>query len=156
MDCYLELARHNEPVPEAKKVRDLLARIKASELAAAKQQMKATAALAASFQEAANFIALSITRVKSNQRIIATIETTNKNGGRNTAGCFQGRERAASAITWLITTDLQGGTVNSTLGENAGTQFGRPPCHIGMVSSGLHTLTSTFMHWSELLSYSLY
>ncbi len=46
---------HNEPVPETKKVRDLLARVKASELASAKQQMKATAALAASFQEAANF-----------------------------------------------------------------------------------------------------
>jgi hypothetical protein len=30
MDCYLELARFNEPILETKKVRDLLSRIKAN------------------------------------------------------------------------------------------------------------------------------
>ena len=42
MECYLELARHNEPVTETKKVRDFLARIKATELQAAIQQVRAT------------------------------------------------------------------------------------------------------------------
>jgi hypothetical protein len=43
MDAYLELERFNEPMLETKKVRDFLARIKSPELAAAKQQVKATA-----------------------------------------------------------------------------------------------------------------
>ncbi len=64
MDCYLELERFNEPVLETKKVRDLLNRIKAPELAAAKQQVKATDRLANSFEEAANFLALSIVPLK--------------------------------------------------------------------------------------------
>jgi hypothetical protein len=169
--------------------------------------VRATATLAASFQEAANFIALSVTPVKANQRIIATIETGNKNGGRNTAGRFQGRGRAgrqgrggrgrgrsrgrgaryqpntgyytanewhsltqdqksnvleargtkrtvstiematqedASAITGPITTNnLQGGTVNPSLGGNAGNQFGRSPRHIGMLSSGPRMMNRT-------------
>ena len=66
MDCYLELARHNEPVLESKKVRDFLTRIKAPELAAAKQQVRATPTLLVSFQDSANFIALSVTPLKQN------------------------------------------------------------------------------------------
>jgi hypothetical protein len=62
MDCYLELERFNEPVLETKK--DLLNRIKAPELAAAKQQVRATDCLANSFEEAANFLALSIVPLK--------------------------------------------------------------------------------------------
>jgi hypothetical protein len=41
IECYLELARFNEPVLGTKKVRDFLNRIKAPDLAAAKQQVKA-------------------------------------------------------------------------------------------------------------------
>jgi hypothetical protein len=71
MDCYLELERFNEPVLETKKVRDLLNRIKAPELAAAKQQVKATDRLANSFEEAANFLALSIVPLKAVTRQVA-------------------------------------------------------------------------------------
>jgi hypothetical protein len=60
LDCYLELERFNEPVLETKKVRDLLTRIKAPELAAAKPQVRTTDRLSNSFEEAANFLALSI------------------------------------------------------------------------------------------------
>jgi hypothetical protein len=59
MDAYLELERFDEPVLESKKVRDFLNHIKSAELAAAKQQVKATAHLLNNFEEAANFIALS-------------------------------------------------------------------------------------------------
>jgi hypothetical protein len=45
IECYLELPRFDMPVLETKKVWDLLARIKAPELSAAKQQVKATANL---------------------------------------------------------------------------------------------------------------
>jgi len=70
MECYLELARHNEPVNETKNVRDFLARIKANELQAAVQQVRAAPALSASFVEAANFITLSVTSLKQTQRNI--------------------------------------------------------------------------------------
>jgi hypothetical protein len=52
-EAYLELSRYGEPVLETKKVRDFLTRINAPELAAAKQQVRATPALLANFQEAA-------------------------------------------------------------------------------------------------------
>jgi hypothetical protein len=64
MDAYLELERFNEPVLETKKVWDFLNCIKSPKLAAAKQQVKATAQLLANFKEAANFIALSVTALK--------------------------------------------------------------------------------------------
>jgi hypothetical protein len=41
MECYQELERFNEPMLESKKVRDLLACIKAPKLVVAKQQVKA-------------------------------------------------------------------------------------------------------------------
>jgi hypothetical protein len=86
MDCYLELARHNDPVLESKNVRDFLTRIKAPELAAAKQQVRTMPTLSASFQEAANFIALSVTPFKQNQRTIATVESGYRGGGRSVVG----------------------------------------------------------------------
>jgi hypothetical protein len=94
MECYLESARYNEPVLESKKVRDFLSRIKAPELQAAKQQVKATANLSNSFQDAANFIALSVTPLKQAQRLIATLETQ-----RGAAGNQFGRQRSIGAIT---------------------------------------------------------
>jgi hypothetical protein len=95
MDCYLELARFNEPVLETKKVRDFLTRIKAPELAAARQQVKATANLMTNFEEAAYFIALSVTPLKQSQRNVAAVETENKQAhhtgrGRGRGGRFQG------------------------------------------------------------------
>ncbi len=75
-ECYLELERHGEPVLESKKIRDFLIKIKAPELQAAVQTIKATAHLLTNFQEATNFIALSVKPLmKQNQRLIATIET---------------------------------------------------------------------------------
>jgi len=66
MECYLELAQHEEPVNESKKVQDFLARIKAPELQAAVQQFRATAKLSANFTSTANFITLSVIPVKQN------------------------------------------------------------------------------------------
>ncbi len=73
IECYLVLARHNEPVNETKKVRDFLARIKANELQIAVQQVWATPALSASFVEAENFITLSMTPLKQTQRNIGAV-----------------------------------------------------------------------------------
>jgi hypothetical protein len=67
MECHLELARHNEPINETKKVRDFLSRIKASELQASIQQVRATPELSALFTAAANFINLSVIPLKQNQ-----------------------------------------------------------------------------------------
>jgi hypothetical protein len=64
MECYLELERFNEPVLETKKVRDLLTRIKAIELAATKQQVRATPQLLNNFEEAINFLSLSVVPLK--------------------------------------------------------------------------------------------
>ncbi len=64
MDCYLELAQFDESVLETKKVRNFLSRIKASELAAAIQQVKATAQLSNNFEEAVNFLSLSVVPLK--------------------------------------------------------------------------------------------
>jgi hypothetical protein len=74
-EAFLELSRYGEPVLETKKVRDFLSRINAPELAAAKQQVRATPALLANFQKAANFIALSVTPIKIASREIGAIDT---------------------------------------------------------------------------------
>jgi hypothetical protein len=74
-EAFLELACHGEPVLETKKVRDFLSRINAPELAATKQQVKATPTLLANFQEAANFIALSVTPLKIASREIGLMDT---------------------------------------------------------------------------------
>jgi hypothetical protein len=106
MDCYLELARFNEPVLETKKVRDFLSRIKAPELAAAKQQVKATANLMTNFEEAVNFISLSVVPLKQAHRNVATIDTDNRQnnqggrggrgrGGRESGGRGRGRGRGS-------------------------------------------------------------
>jgi hypothetical protein len=76
LDCYLELERFNEPVLETKKVRDLLTRIKAPEFVAAKQQVRATDRLSNSFEEAANFLALSLVPLKVATRQVASAATT--------------------------------------------------------------------------------
>ena len=75
MDCYLELSHFSEPVLESKKVQDLLARIKAPELAAMKQQVKAMANLSYNFEEAVNFLSLSVVPLKPINQQIAAIGT---------------------------------------------------------------------------------
>jgi hypothetical protein len=91
MDAYLELERFNEPVLETKKVRSFLSRIKSSELAAAKQQVKATVNLLTNFEEAANFIALIVTPLKQPTRMVAGVDTSTANspGGRGRGGRFR-------------------------------------------------------------------
>jgi hypothetical protein len=89
MDCYLELARFNEPVLEMKKVRDFLTRIEAPELSAVKQQVKATANLMMNFKEAVNFISLSVVPLKQAHCNVATIDTDNRQsnpGGQSGRG----------------------------------------------------------------------
>jgi hypothetical protein len=90
MECYLELAQHEEPVNESKKVQDFLARIKAPELQAAVQQVRAMAKLSANFTSMANFITLSVIPVKQNAWNIGAINTSANWGGRNGRG-GQGR-----------------------------------------------------------------
>lgn len=90
-EAFLELSRYGEPVLESKKVRDFLARIHAPELAAAKQQVKATPTLLNNFQEAANFIALSVTPIKTNTRNIGAVS-------RNTLNAHQSDGRIGMNI----------------------------------------------------------
>jgi len=86
MECYLELERFNEPVLETKKIRDLLNRIKAPELAAAKQQVRATDCLLNSFEEGANFLALSIVPLKVSTHQVAGATTTQDGTGSIKSG----------------------------------------------------------------------
>jgi len=90
MECYQELEHFNEPVLENKKVRDLLSRIKAPELAAAKQQVKATQNLATNFEEAVNFLPLSVTPIKQSNRSVAAFDATH-------AGRVRGHGRGGQA-----------------------------------------------------------
>ena len=91
-ESYLELERHGEPVIESKKVRDLLSRIKAPELQAAIQTVRANEEMTDDFQRAANFLALSIrTPAKQGQRIIGNVNVRAPNlqgrmGNRNQGG----------------------------------------------------------------------
>jgi len=73
-EAYLELERYGEPVLESKKVRDFLRRIQSSELTAAVQQVKASPLMSSSFPQAVNFIALSVTPVKTSQRAIGALD----------------------------------------------------------------------------------
>ena len=88
----MELERHGEPVIESKKVRDLLSRIKAPELQAAVQTVRANEDMTDNFQRAANFLALSIrTPAKQGQRIIGNVNVRAPNlqgrmGNRNHSG----------------------------------------------------------------------
>jgi hypothetical protein len=84
MECYLELSRHNEPVNESKKVRDFLSRIKASELQAAVQQVRATPELAASLTAASNFINLSVVPLKQNPRNVGGVTANEQNKTKTT------------------------------------------------------------------------
>jgi len=93
MECYLELSCFEEPVLETKKVRDLLARIKAPELAAAKQQVKATANLSNNFEEAVNFLSLSILPLKSSSHKVAAIGSGGGSNNSNQNGRGPGRGR---------------------------------------------------------------
>jgi hypothetical protein len=91
-ECYLELERHGEPVIESKKIRDFLGKIKAPELQAAVQAVRASAHLLNSFQEAANFIALSVKPVvKTNQRLIGVVQSGTMNDNRGGRGRPDGR-----------------------------------------------------------------
>jgi hypothetical protein len=74
-EAFLELSRYGEPVLETKKVHDFFLRINAPELAAAKQQVRATPALLSNFQEAANFIALSVTPLTVASHDIGAFDT---------------------------------------------------------------------------------
>jgi hypothetical protein len=71
--AFLELSHYGEL--EAKKVRDFLSRINAPEMAAAKRQACTTPALLANFQEAANFIMLSVTPLTIASRDIGALDT---------------------------------------------------------------------------------
>ena len=88
MECFLELARFDEPILESKKVRDFLNRISAPELQASVQQVRATAALMAVFEQAANFISLSVNPIKQQTRNIGSLASegtgrNSRNRGRN-------------------------------------------------------------------------
>jgi len=98
MECYLELARFNEPILENKKVRHLLNYIKSPELSAAKQQVKATPNLSTNFEEAVNFLSLSVTPIKQLQRNVAAFDATrdNRTGGRGRGGRGHADARGAN------------------------------------------------------------
>jgi hypothetical protein len=74
-ECFLELARQNEPVYKDKKVQDFLNCINAPELQAAIQTMRASPMMHVTFQEAANFIALSVKPAKQSTRYVASAHT---------------------------------------------------------------------------------
>jgi hypothetical protein len=74
-EAFLELSQYGESVLQTKKVQDFLSRVNASELTVAKQQVRATPALLADFQEAANFIAHSVTPLKIASRDIGAVDT---------------------------------------------------------------------------------
>jgi len=88
MECFLELARFDEPILESKKVRDFLNRISAPELQASVQQVRATAAFMADFEQAANFISLSVNPIKQQIRNIGSLASegtgrNSRNSGHN-------------------------------------------------------------------------
>jgi hypothetical protein len=103
-ECYLELSRHDELVYKEKKVRDLLNRINAHELQAAKQQLRSDATMRGNFQAAANFIALSMTPAKQSCQSVAATTTKSKGrqgrgghgnrGGRQSGGRGQGNNQS--------------------------------------------------------------
>jgi hypothetical protein len=80
--AYLELERYGEPVLETKKVRDLIRHINSPELTAAVQQVKANPAFLANFQQAVNFIVLSVPTVKQSLRNIGAVEQQQGQGSR--------------------------------------------------------------------------
>jgi hypothetical protein len=88
MECYQELERFNEPMLESKKGHDLLAHIKAPELAADKQQVKVTQNLATNFEEAVNFLSLSVVPIKQSNRNVAAFNATRdgRTGGHGRGG----------------------------------------------------------------------
>jgi hypothetical protein len=92
MECYLELARYNEPVNESKKVCDFLTRIKASELQAAVQQVRATPDLAASLTSAANFINLSVVPLKQNTRNVRGVTSQDQAKAKNNQNSNQSQD----------------------------------------------------------------
>jgi len=136
MECYLELTRHNEPVTETKKVRDFLARIKATELQAAIQQVRATPELSASFTAAANFINLSVIPLKQNQRIIGGVNAQDVNrtkgdSNTNNATGKGGNERGARGGRGRGWRGGRGGRGN---GRGRGRNAGRGTTHTGFYS----------------------
>ena len=89
-EAYLELERYGEPVLETKKVRDLIRHINSPELTAAIQQVKVNPAFLANFQQAVNFIALSVPTVKQSLRNIGAVEQQQGQGSRKpSTQCFQ-------------------------------------------------------------------
>lgn len=71
-ECFWELEWHGKPVKESKKIWNFLGKIKALKLQAAVQAGRASENLLTSFQEAANFIALSMKPIaRPSQRLIA-------------------------------------------------------------------------------------
>jgi len=106
-EAYLELERYGEPILESKKVRDFLRRIHSPELTAAVQQVKASPAMSASFPQAVNFIALSVTPVKVPQRTIGALEHAlqlSKPWSRSIQRpCHQLRWKNAFTVKFLIT-----------------------------------------------------
>jgi hypothetical protein len=66
-------------------VRDLIPRINSPELTAAVQQVKANPAFLANFQQAVNFIALSVPTVKQSLRNIGAVEQQQGQGSRKSS-----------------------------------------------------------------------
>jgi len=119
-ECYLELDRHGEPVLESKKVQDLLSRIKAPELQATVQTVRANEDMTEDFQRAANFLALSIRPIaKQNQRIIGEVST--RMHGNQSRGFGRGRNSSGRSIS--LSSSYYGGRDNR--GRGRGRAYGR-------------------------------
>jgi hypothetical protein len=113
-ECFLELERQSEPVPERKKVQDFLDRITAPELQAAKQQVMVNAELMTDFQRASNFVALSVPSAKPDTRRIGQVKVENnppKRGGRGGGTYGRGLGRSGS---------MGGHSVRSSSGRGRG------------------------------------
>jgi hypothetical protein len=89
MECFLELAQFDELILESQKVRGFLNRISAPELQDSVQQVRATSGLMTNFEQAANFIALSVSPIKQQNRNMGSL--TSEGSGRNTGNRGRGR-----------------------------------------------------------------
>jgi hypothetical protein len=88
MECFLELSHFDKPILETKKVRNFLNCTMTLELQAFVQQVKATEALMTNFDQAANFISLSVQPIKPQSRSIGSLNTDS--GGRHHTGRVRG------------------------------------------------------------------
>lgn len=148
-EAYLELERYNEPVLEAKKVRDFLRRINAPELNAAIQQVKATPTLLADFQQAVNFVALSVTPLKQSQRGVGALSRQPRREGTTISFDTQSTASSITDITRTIRGRgnrgrggrfIRGGRTAGRMGQRGG-RAGR-----GNISTGYYSPND----WAQL------